>query len=226
MKIETYGFILDAVTVIRGQARLLEEISGQIPAGRCTAVIGPSGAGKSSLLRVLNRLEEPSTGRVLLGDVPITSIDVLALRARVGLVAQRPVLLTDRVADEASVGRPSLSDQRIAELLARVGLPAEFGGRRTAELSGGEAQRVCLARALALEPEVLLLDEPTSALDGLNAALVGELARDHVSAGGTVVLASHDLTIVRSVADWVLVLNGGRLVGAGRPDETGYLETG
>ncbi|MDQ4094007.1 MAG: ATP-binding cassette domain-containing protein [Actinomycetota bacterium] len=226
MKTETYGFILDAVTVIRGQARLLEEVSGQVPAGRCTAVVGPSGAGKSSLLRVFNRLEEPSTGRVLLGDVPITSIDVLALRARVGLVAQRPVLLTDRVADETSVGRPGLSDQRIAELLARVGLPVGFGGRRTVELSGGEAQRVCLARALALEPEVLLLDEPTSALDGLNAALVGELARDHVSAGGTVVLASHDLAIVRNVADWVLVLNGGRLVGAGRPDVMGYLETG
>lgn len=76
------GFVLDAVTVIRGQARLLDEVSGQIPAGRCTAVVGPSGAGKSSLLRVLNRLEEPSTGRVLLDGAPITNIDVLALRAR------------------------------------------------------------------------------------------------------------------------------------------------
>ncbi len=220
------GFVLDAVTVIRGQARLLDEISGQIPSGRCTAVVGRSGAGKSTLLRVLNRLEEPSSGDVLLDGARITNINVLALRARVGLVAQRPVLLTDLVADETCVGRPSLSEQRIAELLTRVGLPAGFGGRRTAELSGGEAQRVCLARALAVEPEVLLLDEPTSALDGLNAALVGELARDHVSAGGTVVLASHDIAIVRSVADWVLVLDGGCLVAAGRPDEIDYLETG
>lgn len=124
------------------------------------------------------------------------------------------------------MGRPSLSEQRVAELLARVGLPAGFGGRRTAGLSGGEAQRICLARALAVEPEVLLLDEPTSALDGLNAALVGELARDHVSAGGTVVLASHDLAIVRSVADWVLVLDGGRLVVDGRPGEMDYLGAG
>ncbi|MGH3572111.1 MAG: ABC transporter ATP-binding protein, partial [Pseudonocardiaceae bacterium] len=197
MSVQTgQGLVLDEVTVVRGRARLLQGVSTQISPGRCTAVVGPSGAGKSTLLRVLNRLEEPTTGRVLLDGAPIAETDVLALRRRVGLVAQRPVLLTTRVTDETRVGRPDLSAPQVGELLERVGLPTGFGDRRTAELSGGEAQRVCLARALAVEPEVLLLDEPTSALDGPNAALITELARDHVTAGGTVVLASHNLAVV------------------------------
>ena len=219
------GFTLDAVTVTRG-ARLLDAVSGSIQAGRCTAVIGPSGAGKTTLLRVLNRLEDPTAGRVLLDGKPIGEMDVPGLRRRVGLVAQRPVLLTDGVADELRVGRRDLSAEQSLALLQRVGLPAEFAARGTAELSGGEAQRLCLARALAVEPEVLLLDEPTSALDGLTAALITELARDHVAGGGTVVLVSHDLAVVRRVAHHVLVLDHGRLVASGPPTEIDYLEAG
>jgi putative ABC transport system ATP-binding protein len=186
--------------------------------------VGPSGAGKTTLLRVLNRLEEPTTGRVLLDGRPIGETDVLELRRRVGLVAQRPVLVTDWVADELRVGR-DLSAERSLALLQRVGLPQDFAARRTAELSGGEAQRLCLARALAVEPEVLLLDEPTSALDGLTAARIADLARDHVAGGGTVVLVSHNLAVVRRVAHHVLVLNHGRMIAAGPPTEIDYLET-
>jgi putative ABC transport system ATP-binding protein len=219
------GFTLDAVTVTRGLARLLDEVSGCIEAGRCTAVVGPSGAGKSTLLRVLNRLEDPTVGRVLLDGRPIGQMDVLGLRRRVGLVAQQPVLLTDRVGDELRVGRRDLAAERNSTLLQRVGLPADFAARGTAELSGGEAQRLCLARALAVEPEVLLLDEPTSALDGLTAGLIADLARDHVASGGTVVLVSHNLAVVRRVAHHVLVLNHGRMIAAGPPTEIDYLET-
>lgn len=208
------GFHLDKVTVTVGTARLLDHVTAEVPSGQCTAVVGPSGAGKSTLLRLLNRLAEPSSGRVLFDGTPMPELDVLALRRRVGLVAQRPTLLTDRVADELRVGRPDVADQRLAELLGRVGLLAAVAERGTDGLSGGEAQRVCLARALAVEPEVLLLDEPTSALDGLNAALIADLARDHVAGGGTVVLVSHDLSMVRSVADQVLALDHGTLVGA------------
>jgi putative ABC transport system ATP-binding protein len=220
------GFTLDAITVTRGPTRLLDRVSGVIQAGRCTAVVGPSGAGKSTLLRVLNRLEDPTEGRVLLDGKPIVEMEVLELRRRVGLAAQRPVLLTDRVADELRVGRRDLSAQQSSALLQRVGLGVEFAVRGTAELSGGEAQRLCLARALAVEPEVLLLDEPTSALDGLTAALIADLARDHVAGGGTVVLVSHNLTVVRRVAHHVLVLDGGRLAASGPPTEVDYLEAG
>jgi putative ABC transport system ATP-binding protein len=220
------GFTLDAITVTRGPARLLDAISGCIEAGRCTAVVGPSGAGKSTLLRVLNRLEDPADGRVLLDGRPIGEMDVLGLRRRVALVAQQPVLLTDRAADELRVGRHDLAAEQSSALLQRVGLRADFAARGTAELSGGEAQRLCLARALAVEPEVLLLDEPTSALDGLTAALITDLARDHVASGGTVVLVSHNLAVVRRVAHHVLVLDGGRLTASGPPTQIGYLEAG
>jgi len=220
------GFVLDQVTVTRGETRLLDAITAHLAAMRCTAVVGPSGAGKSTLLRLLNRLDDPSSGRVLLDGTPLTELDVLTLRRRVGLVAQRPVSLADRVVDDVRVGHPSLREEGVRELLARVGLPADFARRPTSELSGGEAQRVCLARALAVEPEVLLLDEPTSALDGVNATIVTEVARAHVAAGGTVVLVSHDFAVVHGVADVVLVLDSGRLVAQGRPDEIEYLEAG
>jgi putative ABC transport system ATP-binding protein len=208
------GFVLEDVTVARGSVLLLDNACAHLPGGQCTALVGPSGAGKSTLLRVLNRLEEPSGGRVLLDGVPVTALDVLTLRRRVGLVGQRPVLLAGQVAEEIRVARPDLSDAAVAELVERVGLPAGFAQRATAGLSGGEAQRVCLARALAVEPEVLLLDEPTSALDGPNAAIVARLVRGHVDGGGSVVLTSHDQHLVRTVADSVLVLEGGRLAPA------------
>jgi putative ABC transport system ATP-binding protein len=220
------GFTLETITVTRGPVRLLDGISGRIETGRCTGVVGPSGAGKTTLLRVLNRLEEPTSGRVLLDGKPTAEMDAPTLRRRVCLLAQRPVLVTDRVADELRVGRADLSAERSLALLQRVGLPQDFASRRTAELSGGEAQRLCLARALAVEPEVLLLDEPTSALDGLTAALIADLARKHVTAGGTVVLVSHDLAVVRRVAHHVLVLNAGSLIAYGPPSEIDYLEAG
>lgn len=220
------GFTLDSITVTRGRARLLDAVSAWIESGRCSAVVGPSGAGKTTLMRVLNRLEDPASGRVLLDGRPTVEMDAPTLRRRVGLVAQRPVLVTDRVADELRVGRAELSAERSLALLQRVGLPQDFASRRTAELSGGEAQRLCLARALAVDPEVLLLDEPTSALDGLTAALIADLAREHVARGGTVVLVSHDLAVVRRVAHHVLVLHGGRLVTCGPPSEIDYLEAG
>jgi len=209
---------LDNVTVSRGGTTLLSQVCADIPAGRCTAITGASGAGKSTLLRLLNRLADPTAGRVLLDGVALSEFDVLDLRRRVGFVAQRPALLTDHVIDEVRVGRPNLPESRVVELLTRVGLPDRFAHRGTAELSGGEAQRLCLARALAVEPEILLLDEPTSALDGPSATVIAALICDHVSAGGTVVLVSHDNRLL-AAADQILVLEHGHLVEGRRPDE-------
>lgn len=213
------GLRLEQVTVTRGSATLLAEVSASIPAGRCTAVTGASGAGKSTLLRLMNRLIEPTAGRVTLGGVPIAEMDVLALRRRIGLVAQAAVLLTDRVLDEVRVGRPDLPEAGAVELLERVGLAPEFAERATAELSGGEAQRVCLARALAVEPDILLLDEPTSALDDASTRIIGALIRNQVCAGGTVVLVSHDHSLIESVAAHILVLTEGRLNTHHCPDD-------
>ncbi len=210
------GFVLDDVTLAHGSVRLLDHVSAHVPAGRCTAVVGPSGAGKSTFLRLLNRLEEPTGGHVLLDGVPLVELDVLALRRRVGLVAQRPVLLADRVVDEVRTGQPGLAEDQIAGLLTLVGLPPSISARLTGELSGGESQRVCLARALAVGPEVLLLDEPTSALDEANTTLIANLSRAHVAGGGTVVLVSHDLELVRELADEVFVLEHGRLATRGQ----------
>ncbi|MXQ65062.1 ATP-binding cassette domain-containing protein [Actinomadura rayongensis] len=188
----------------------------------CTAVVGPSGAGKSTLLRLLNRLEEPDTGRVLLDGTPLPAYDVRALRRRVGLVAQRPTLLTEDVAAELRVGRPDLVRHRAVEVLARVGLDESFLDRATSGLSGGEAQRVCLARALAVDPQALLLDEPTSALDGVSARAINRTITDFVADGGTAVLVSHHLDQALRISGFALVLRAGRLVECGEPGSLDY----
>jgi putative ABC transport system ATP-binding protein len=217
-------FVLDRVGVVAGGARLLDGVSATIPAGRLTAVVGPSGAGKSTLLRLLNRLAEPTTGQVLLDGRPLPEWDVLALRRRVGLVAQQPVLLGERVLDELRVGRPDLDAEQANGLLAVVGLPERFGERRTEELSGGEAQRVCLARQLAREPEVLALDEPTAALDPASAAAIERTLGRLLASGHTVVMVSHDPAQVRRLAGHVLALRGGRLVEEGPPAALRHLD--
>ena len=208
-------FALDGVTVRRGGALLLDRVTCQLPAGACTALTGPSGAGKTTLLRLLNRLEDPDSGQLRLHGRPLPGMDVLALRRRVALVAQAPVLLTDRVLDELRTGRPGLGEEPAAALLDQVGLPATMLARRTNGLSGGESQRLCLARALAVRPDALLLDEPTSALDPVSTHAVEQAARSFIDAGGSVVLVSHDAAQTRRIADWVIVLTAGRLTGTG-----------
>jgi len=215
-------FTLEHVSLAVDGRTILEDISDHLHEGRCMAIVGPSGSGKSTLLRMLNRFEEPTAGRILLRGEPLPSLDVTELRRRVGLVAQRPTLLSETVRDELRVGAPTLDDAAAGQLLARVALPADYLDRRTDGLSGGEAQRVCLARALAVGPEVLLLDEPTSALDGASADAVDQIVRDLVADGMTVVLVSHALERAAAVSDDVLVLRGGRLTARGRADEVNF----
>ena len=208
-------FALDGVTVRRGGALVLDQVTCQVPAGACTAVTGPSGAGKTTLLRLLNRLEEPDAGQVRLHGRPLPELDVLALRRRVTLVAQTPVLLTGNVLDELRAGQPGLDEDQAAGLLDQVSLPADMLARGTAGLSGGEAQRLCLARALAARPQVLLLDEPTSALDPASADAVEQAAKAFIAADGGVVIVSHDAGQTRRLASHLLTLRAGRLTGAG-----------
>jgi putative ABC transport system ATP-binding protein len=207
-------FDIVGVTVRRGSAVPLLDVSLTICGGRCTALVGPSGAGKSTLLRLLNRFEEPSEGEVRLHDRALPSYDVQDLRRRVGLVSQTPVLLTGDVLEDVRVGRPDLTKQEAAELLQRVGLPAGFVDRPTLGLSGGEAQRVCFARALAVRPEALLLDEPTSALDAESAETVEQVIEDLLGEGMTIVLVTHKPDQARRLGDDLITLAGGRVTGA------------
>jgi putative ABC transport system ATP-binding protein len=131
----------------------------------------------------------------------------------VGLVPQVPVLLTGHVLDDLRIGRPELADRDAADLLQRVGLPADFVERPTLGLSGGEAQRVCFARALAVRPEALLLDEPTSALDTVSAETVEHVIEDLLRQGMTIVLVTHKTDQARRLGDEIVSLSGGRVVG-------------
>jgi putative ABC transport system ATP-binding protein len=213
-------FRLDGVTVRRGDVLPLRDVSLAVSPGVATALVGPSGAGKSTLLRLLNRLEEPTEGIVSLHGQPLPSYDVLALRRRVGMLQQAPVILEPTVLADLRLGRPSLTPDEAATLLQRVGLaPEQFLDRSTDGLSGGEAQRVCLARALAVGPEVMLLDEPTSALDSFAAATVEAAVQGLLADGLSVIMVSHDLRQARRLADDVVVLIGGQVAAAGSSAE-------
>lgn len=172
---------------------IIEGFSARIPADGLTAMVGPSGSGKTTLLRLLNRLDDPDGGEVLFEGRDVRSYDVLDLRRRVQYVGQVPVPFPGTVAE--NVG------PEVDVLLARVGLPGDLAGRDADRLSVGEAQRMCLARALARHPECLLLDEPTSALDTASKAGVEALVRSLADEGLTVVMVTHDPRQGNELAD-------------------------
>jgi len=205
-------FALEEVSVARGGAAVLDGLSLVLDEGS-TCVAGPSGAGKSTLLRLLNRLREPDAGRVLYRDVDVRERDVLALRREVSLIPQLPALLEGTVAENVAYGaRLAGQTADVVESLVLAGLDAAYAERDAGRLSVGEQQRVMLARALALEPRVLLLDEPTSALDERARTAVEDTLLDlREQAGVSLVLVTHDLDQARRLADRVLWLEAGRL---------------
>jgi putative ABC transport system ATP-binding protein len=202
---------------------LLHEVNFQISSGEVLAVVGPSGAGKSTLLRLLNRLDEPTHGTVLLDGEDYRTLHPRQLRRRVGMVMQRAYLFPGTVAENVAYG-PAQQDRtlpsaRIEEMLAQVGL-AGYAERNALTLSGGEAQRVAITRALANAPEVLLLDEPTSALDEASRSgvesLVESLIRErHL----TCIWVTHSPAQARTMADRVLALEAGQVRAIGTPAE-------
>lgn len=183
-----------------------------LPDAGITAIAGPSGAGKSTLLRCCNRLEAPDAGTVRYRGEDIAELDPLAHRRAVGMVFQAPVLFPGTVADNLRVADPGAGDERIAGLLRRAALdPEAFAARDADTLSGGEGQRVCLARTLATDPHVILMDEPTSALDADASDELEALMRTLASDGVPVLLVTHDEAQLERVADHVLRLRDGRL---------------
>jgi putative ABC transport system ATP-binding protein len=203
--------------------QILSEISFGLNMGERVAVFGPSGAGKSSLIRLLNRLDEPTSGTVYLNGEDYRKISPRDLRRRLGLVMQQPHLFPGTVAENLRFGPKtrdeSLSGDRIEALLRGVDL-AGFAKREVSSLSGGEAQRVNLARTLANDPDILLLDEPTSSLDAdarqeVEATLQSVLEKRRV----TYLLVSHDQEQVQRMTDRVLHLKEGRLIADGPVEE-------
>jgi len=183
-----------------------------------TVVAGPSGSGKSTLLRLCNRLERPSSGRIWFRGVEIDELDPMALRRRVGMVFQRPTPFGGTVIENLRVADPEIDEPAAGALLTRVGLDATFIGRAAHELSSGEAQRLCLARTLATDPEVLLMDEPTSSVDSRSRAVLEDLARELAVGGVAVVWVTHDMRQLRRLADNVVVMVGGRIAHTGPPE--------
>jgi len=202
---------------------LVNDANFGVKAGEILALVGPSGAGKSSLLRLLNRLDEPTAGTVYVGDDDYRDMVARDLRRKLGMVMQRPFLFSGSVESNLQFGPKqrgqSLLQAEVESLLARVGLEG-YGSRDVANLSGGEAQRVSLARTLANTPSVLLLDEPTSALDDASKAGIESLILQIVKAHGlTCVVVTHDRAQAARLASRELVMEAGRIVREGSSSE-------
>jgi putative ABC transport system ATP-binding protein len=208
------------VVVERDGVRALDGFTAAIPRRGVTVLFGPSGSGKSTSLRLCNRLEVPTSGRVLFCGEDIAGIDPLWLRRRVGMCFQRPTPFPGTVGDNLRAADPDASDAKMAEMLARVALTGSWLDRDATALSGGEAQRMCLARTLMARPQVLLLDEPTSAVDAAAARVieraVRELADGTGNRGGISALwVTHDAAQAARIADWVVHIEHGRCTGVG-----------
>lgn len=202
---------------------LVDDISVEVREGEVLAVVGPSGSGKSSFLRLLNRLDEPTSGTVFFDKVDYRQIPPRELRRKVGMVTQRAFLFPGTVYGNVSFGLQQrgevFSHDKAGELLIRVGLPG-YAARDVANLSGGEAQRVSLARALANSPAVLLLDEPTSALDEAAKFGVESLIQDVISQNHlTCVIVTHDVAQAARIATRVMMLERGRAMRIGTVEE-------
>ena len=208
-----------------GAVRAVEAVDLTIAGGSFVALVGESGSGKSTLLRAVNRLDEAAQreGRVTIGGEGVTAAPLTELRRRIGYVFQSIGLFPHMaVAANVAIGRRArgdgLSEAEVAALLEQVGLPPDFAQRMPRELSGGQAQRVGLARALAIEPEILLLDEPFAALDPVTRDALGKTVRAlHEARGLTTILVTHDMAEAMLLADRVIVLAKGKIVADATP---------
>ncbi|HEX8804483.1 MAG TPA: ATP-binding cassette domain-containing protein [Acidimicrobiales bacterium] len=204
-------FALDAVTLEVGGTALVADVSLTVPDGGITVLQGPSGSGKTTVLRLLNRLDVPTSGTVRFRGDPVDGLDPLVLRRRVGMVFQRPTPFPGTVRDNLRVADPDADDAALVDALDAAGLPTGFLDRAADDLSGGERQRMCLARTLVTDPEVLLMDEPTSSLDPGTRTHLEATARRLADGGRPVVWVTHDPAQADRLADERIVLVDGHV---------------
>ncbi len=205
----------------------LTDITWSCQAGALTALIGPSGGGKSSLIRLINRLEEPQQGSILLAGQDIRMIAPSILRQRVGMMLQKAFMFDGTVLDNLQQpfryrkeALPGADDPEIQRSIRLARLAPDFLTRDARTLSGGEQQRVNLARALINRPELLLLDEPTSALDRPTTDSLGQTLHDIcLSEQVAMIVVTHDLRLAQRISDSLLYMDRGRIVEAGRTAE-------
>jgi osmoprotectant transport system ATP-binding protein len=223
---------IDAVSKGYAGHRIVEDLSLEVAAGEFCVLLGASGCGKSTTLRMINRLTAIDTGTIRVGGEDVTRVPAEALRRRIGYAIQSVGLFPHWTVEDNIATVPRLLDwpaarvrARVEELLLLLRLdPSSYRSRYPAQLSGGEQQRVGVARALAADPELLLMDEPFAAVDPITRdALQRELAVIHRRTGKTVLFVTHDIEEALRLATRIAVMNGGRIVQAGTPIE--LLET-
>lgn len=206
----------------------LNDLNLTINDGELFVLVGPSGSGKTTLLRMINKLIEPTTGTVTVDGQDVSSVDILQLRHQIGYVLQAGALFPNMTVEQnASIQLDQLKwdvrrkHDRIRELLTRVDLdPETYLDRMPSELSGGEAQRVGIVRALASQPNLILMDEPFSALDPLSRRLLQQLVlKLHRELSCTIVFVTHDMQEALKLADRLAVIHNGDLLQVGRPQE-------
>ena len=211
-----------------GTQVVLDGITTEIDQGEVVAIIGPSGCGKSTFLRSLNLLEEPTSGTILFEGTDITdkSVDINKMRQKIGMVFQQFNLFPNyTIQNNITLAPVKLglmtqqeAEKKAKELLERVGLP-ERANDYPSQLSGGQKQRIASARALAMNPDVMLFDEPTSALDPEMVGEVLELMRELARDGMTMVVVTHEMGFAREVANRVLFIDEGKIQEENTPEE-------
>ena len=211
-----------------GTQVVLDGITTEIDQGEVVAIIGPSGCGKSTFLRSLNLLEEPTSGTILFEGTDITdkSVDINKMRQKIGMVFQQFNLFPNyTIQNNITLAPVKLglmtqqeAETKAKELLERVGLP-ERANDYPSQLSGGQKQRIAIARALAMNPDVMLFDEPTSALDPEMVGEVLELMRELARDGMTMVVVTHEMGFAREVANRVLFIDEGKIQEENTPEE-------
>ena len=211
-----------------GENKVLDGITTEIHKGEVVAIIGPSGSGKSTFLRSLNLLEVPTGGSILFENVDITDpkVDINRHRQKIGMVFQQFNLFPHKTVKEnimlapvtLKLMTPEEASKKAEELLARVGLP-DKADAYPGSLSGGQKQRIAIARALAMNPDVMLFDEPTSALDPEMVGEVLEIMKELARTGMTMVVVTHEMGFAREVASRVLFIDGGNIQEDAPPKE-------